>query len=62
LTKGLTAINGGCRWWLRSIGDDDCIGFSAAAFVDYDGSIFEAGGPVSNELYYVRPALWVKPE
>ena len=61
LTKGLTAPDG-CCWWLRSIGDDDCIEFSAAAFVDYDGSIFEAGGPVSNELYYVRPALWVKPE
>ena len=61
LTKGLTTLDGGCRWWLRSIGDDDCIGFSAAAFVDYDGSVFEAGGPVSNELYYVRPAMWVKP-
>ena len=62
LTKGLTVLDGGCRWWLRSIIDDDCLGFSAAAFVDYDGSVSEAGGPVSNELYYVRPALWVKPE
>lgn len=62
LTKGLNVLDGGCSWWLRSIRDDDCLGFSAAAFVDYDGSVFEAGGPVSNELYYVRPALRVKPE
>ena len=62
LTKGLTVMEGGCLWWLRLVRYDDCLGFSAAAIVDYDGSVSEAGGPVSNEFCYIRPAMWVKPE
>lgn len=47
--------NGGCRWWLRSPGNDP----SNAACVYPDGNVNSVGSNVDLDFIAVRPALWV---
>ena len=44
-----------CWWWLRSPGDDQY----SAAYVNYDGDVYESGHLVYRGSYAVRPALWI---
>ena len=47
--------NGNCRWWLRSSGYFQF----TAAFVRFDGGVYEHGSGVCNDDFGVRPALWI---
>lgn len=47
--------DGNCWWWLRSPGD----GQGNAASVGSDGVVYEYGVYVYNDIYAVRPALWI---
>ncbi|MBQ1685489.1 MAG: tetratricopeptide repeat protein, partial [Clostridia bacterium] len=46
---------GNCWWWLRSPGCDS----HSAAFVFDDGSVSSYGFDVNNDVYTVRPAMWI---
>ena len=50
-------LDGNCRWWLRSLGDDT----TNAAFVGVNGEVYELGRIVSRDDTAVRPALVIKP-
>ena len=53
LYKGAAAVDGGCRWWLRSKGG----GYSAFAAVDGSGGL--ADFDAQDGTVGVRPAMWV---
>lgn len=44
-----------CWWWLRSPGNDQ----TGAAFVYYDGTVYEHGISVDRNITAVRPAMWI---
>lgn len=44
-----------CWWWLRSPGNDQ----TGAAFVYYDGAVYENGISVDRNITAVRPAMWI---
>lgn len=56
-----TDANGACCWWLRDNGYDVNQG-EAAADVNSEGFIFDAGAYVDHTTYCVRPAMWVSTE
>ena len=43
------------NWWLRTIGN----GPGSAAYVHSDGYVYEAGNPIYNVKFGVRPAMWI---
>ena len=47
--------NGTISWWLRTPGNDA----RHATYVDINGSINENGYLVRNDVYFVRPAMWI---
>jgi len=50
--------DGNCRWWLRSLGDDT----TNAAYVGFNGSVYNLGRCVNRDNTAIRPALVIKPE
>ena len=49
---------GNCTWWLRSPGGDRGL----AAAVDDDGTVYDYGRIVNQDIFAVRPAFWLNPE
>ena len=55
LEQGAFEYDGNGVWWLRSPGHDS----DFAAYVNYDGHVYEYGFLVCNVDRLVRPALWI---
>ncbi len=57
-TKGseLDSITRACRWWLRSPGST----LYSASSVKIDGFILQLGTPVSIDISFIRPAMWIE--
>ena len=60
--KGIWTVEGGefggnCRWWLRSPGDDA----TNAAYVGFNGQVYNLGRTVNRDDTAIRPALVLKP-
>ena len=51
------ALDGNCRWWLRSLGDDT----TNAAYVGFNGRVYDLGCMVNRDNLGIRPALVIKP-
>ena len=51
------AFDGNCRWWLRSPGDDAL----NAAYVGFNGRVYNFGRTVNHDDTAIRPALVIKP-
>ncbi|MBE6019797.1 MAG: toll/interleukin-1 receptor domain-containing protein [Clostridiales bacterium] len=49
------AGNGNCWWWLRSPGSISCF----AAYVNFDGSVYDYGNYIYYSSIAVRPAMWI---